>query len=57
MTRLVPMLLITVGVALMAFQITTESEPGAIPLALIGLGIGVHLITRARRRRDRNQPL
>lgn len=55
MKRLVPILLITAGVALMAVQIREESEPGAIPLALIGLGLGAYFITRTRHRRARGR--
>ncbi|MHA7281494.1 hypothetical protein [Arthrobacter sp. TMS2-4] len=51
MKRLVPILLVTVGVALMVRQISADGEPGAIPLALIVLGLGAHVMLRARRRR------
>lgn len=52
MKKLVPILLIAFGVALMAVHIYVESEPGAIPLALIILGLGSYLLTRNRNRRD-----
>jgi F0F1-type ATP synthase assembly protein I len=51
MKRLITALLIAVGVVLMIAQIRAESEPGAIPLALIGLGLGLHFIRRVRNRR------
>ncbi|WP_434993239.1 hypothetical protein [Arthrobacter sp. Ld5] len=51
MTRLVPILLVTVGIALVVGQVHAESEPGAIPLALIVLGLGAHAMMRARHRR------
>ncbi len=43
-------LTIVIGVVLMIFMISTESEPGALPLLLILLGSGWHLITRGRTR-------
>ena len=43
-------LTIVVGLVLMIFMIYTESEPGAIPLLLVGLGIGWHVIARVRAR-------
>lgn len=55
MTRLLPILLIMVGLALMIRQIHVENEPGAIPLALITLGIGAYFIARARHRRNPRQ--
>jgi hypothetical protein len=35
-----------IGLALMIFMITTESEPGALPLLLVVIGIGWLLIAR-----------
>lgn len=44
-----------VGVALMAMMITTESEPGLVPLVLVlvgGIGLAVtHLRIRSQHRR------
>lgn len=37
-----------VGFVLMAFKIYADSEPGAIPLALIVLGAGSYFAARAR---------
>ena len=42
------MLIIAIGLVLMIFMITTESEPGALPLLLIVVGTAWHLITRGR---------
>ena len=49
---LLSVLTIVVGVALMIFMISTESEPGALPLLLIVLGTGWYLVTRRRRIRS-----
>ncbi|HEX2203181.1 MAG TPA: hypothetical protein VHG91_07775 [Longimicrobium sp.] len=46
--RLLSVLTIVTGVVLMIFMISTESEPGAIPLLLIVLGTGWYFVTRAR---------
>jgi hypothetical protein len=45
---LLSVLAIVIGILLMIFMITTEDEPGAIPLGLIALGTGWYLLTRAR---------
>jgi hypothetical protein len=45
---LLSVLTIVTGVVLMIFKIYADSEPGAIPLLLIVLGIGWYLVTRAR---------
>ena len=46
-----------IGVALMAMMITTEGEPGLLPLVLVlvgGIGlVATHLRIRARRRAQR----
>jgi len=55
MGRLVPTLLIAVGLALMVAQIHADSEPGAVPLALVGLGLGTYGLARSRHRRGGNQ--
>ncbi|MEL7833191.1 hypothetical protein [Fodinibius sp. Rm-B-1B1-1] len=50
-THTILSILITViGLALMVFMITVESEPGAIPLLLIVIGIGWYVISRFRMR-------
>ena len=43
---------IVIGALLMAFQIYSDSEPGAIPLFLVVSGIAWYLIARARSRRS-----
>lgn len=43
-------LTIAVGVLLLIYMVTVESEPGALPLLLIVSGIGWHLVTRRRTR-------
>ena len=43
-------LIILIGLVLLIYMIRVESEPGALPLLLIVLGVGWWLITRARRR-------
>ena len=41
-------LIIVIGVLLMIYMITVESEPGGIPILLVVFGLGWYLITRAR---------
>lgn len=48
--RVLSLLVLVVGLLLMIMMITTESEPGAIPLLLVALGAGGYLVTRARAR-------
>jgi len=43
------------GLALMAFKIRADSEPGAIPLALVLLGAGWHVLAWMRGRPSRNR--
>ena len=45
-------LLIAIGLVLMAGKIVFDSEPGAIPLLLVILGVAWLLIARARARRQ-----
>lgn len=45
--------ILVIGVALMIFMITTESEPGALPLLLVLVGTGWYLLTRRRMRSHR----
>ncbi len=47
-------LLIVIGAILLAFMVTVESEPGAIPLLILLIGIGWSLITNFRMRSTRN---
>lgn len=44
---------IAIGLALMARQMYADSEPGAIPLLLVVLGIGWYSVTRIRMRSHR----
>ncbi|MGV3484012.1 MAG: hypothetical protein ACO1RT_06325 [Planctomycetaceae bacterium] len=54
---LVPVLVILVGVALLAYMVTVESEPGLIPLLLIASGTTWYLVARARfRSRGKARP-
>lgn len=46
--RLISILLATVGVALLAYMIPVEGEPGFLPLFLIALGVGWYFVARAR---------
>ena len=41
-------LVIVTGVLLMIVKVSADSEPGAIPLLLVLVGIGWYLATRAR---------
>ena len=45
MHKLISATLIAVGLALMVMKIYADSEPGAIPLALILFGIGWYAVT------------
>lgn len=47
---LLSVLTIVVGSILLTYMICVESEPGAVPLLLIGLGAGWYFITRVRAR-------
>jgi hypothetical protein len=51
MKTLVPALVTVLGLALMIMQIQADSEPGAIPLSLIVIGVSWLFIARARKRR------
>jgi hypothetical protein len=48
---LLPALVTVVGVMLMVAHINADSEPGAIPLILILIGIGWLFVSRTRKRR------
>ena len=48
--RLAALLILALGVALMAFKIYADSEPGAIPLLLVLIGIVLYLVARSRLR-------
>ena len=48
MRKLIPLLIVAVGAAQMAFKIVEDSEPGAIPLLLVLIGGAWYLIGRRR---------
>lgn len=41
---------LVIGVLLLIYMVRVESEPGAIPLLLVVVGIGWHVVTRVRSR-------
>ena len=45
-------LTLLIGVVLMAGKIYFDSEPGLIPLLLVGSGIGWYFLARLRRRAE-----
>lgn len=47
MHKLLSLLTIFIGLVLVTFMIIVESEPGAIPLALILVGTGWYFFTRS----------
>lgn len=48
MHKSIPLLIVAVGAALMAFKIVEDSEPGALPLLLVLVGGAWYLIRRRR---------
>ena len=44
--------LLVVGIVLMTYMITVESEPGALPLLLVIAGIAAYFICRYRLRKQ-----
>jgi hypothetical protein len=50
MQKLLSILTIAIGLVLMVGKIYADSEPGAIPLLLVVLGMVWYFITRARSR-------
>ncbi len=46
--KLLSVLITAIGIVLLVFMITVESEPGAIPLLLITFGTGWYFVTRYR---------
>jgi hypothetical protein len=44
--KYLPALIVTIGVLLLIYMITVESEPGAIPLLLIVAGIALYFMIR-----------
>lgn len=53
MQNLISGLIIAVGLVLLVGKVYVDSEPGAIPLLLIALGIGGYSIGWIRTRRSR----
>ena len=53
MQKLFFLLIAIVGLLLMAFMIYTESEPGALPLALVLFGAGGYMVAWVRGRKRR----
>jgi hypothetical protein len=45
-----PVVIFVIGVVLMVGKIYADSEPGAIPLLLVVVGVGWYLVTRFRGR-------
>ncbi|HET8865570.1 MAG TPA: hypothetical protein VFM80_07715 [Gracilimonas sp.] len=50
MHKRLSLLTIFIGLLLVTFMIVVESEPGALPLALILIGTGWYFITRSKLR-------
>lgn len=48
--RTLSALTIVVGALLLVYMIAVESEPGAVPLLMIGIGTGWYLVARFRTR-------
>ena len=48
--KLLSALTVVIGFVLMSGKVYADSEPGAVPILLVVLGTGWHLITRARTR-------
>ena len=48
--RIVALVVLAIGLALLVLMVTTEGEPGALPLLLVVLGGGGYLVARARNR-------
>jgi hypothetical protein len=46
----IPIVITAIGVALLAYMIPVEGEPGLIPLLLIVVGVGWYFVARARSR-------
>ncbi|REL37905.1 PEP-CTERM sorting domain-containing protein [Rhodohalobacter sp. SW132] len=48
--RLIPFLLVIIGISMMVYMIIVEDEPGAIPLLMIVAGTVWYLLCRRRLR-------
>jgi hypothetical protein len=56
MSMVAPALVTALGVTLMVVQIIADSEPGALPLALVLVGVGWFTTRVIRNRRNHQQP-
>lgn len=45
---LISALIVAIGLALLVYMVTVESEPGAIPILLILAGVAWYLVARRR---------
>ena len=50
MAKIVSLVVLAIGLALMTFMIVVESEPGALPLLLVLLGAGGYFVAWRRGR-------
>lgn len=50
------LVVVVLGLALMVAKIAADSEPGAIPLLLVVLGVGWWAVARRRGRSQHQQP-
>ena len=51
--RRISITVLAIGLTLLIYMVTVESEPGAIPLLMILVGAGGYFLTRARLRSSR----
>jgi hypothetical protein len=49
--KIVSLIVLAVGLALVAMMVVTEGEPGALPLGLVVLGLVGYFIARTRSQR------
>ena len=52
--RLLSLITLFIGLALVTFMIVSEGEPGALPLALILVGTSWYLLSRSKLRSQQN---
>ena len=46
--KILALLVLAVGVLLLVYMVTVESEPGLLPLALIAAGVALYALARRR---------